>query len=497
MGYGFLNSDEEWREAVIEELDNWQLILHQVKRLSPQRDEAKAMRLVELYESGKRVLAFSENIISLHYFLTVLQKHPVKIASKNGIPLVFDASVVKTDAEDMFGLDTPKDEPLIGLFSNRFSEGVNLQSASTVFHLDTPTTVTVAEQRCGRVDRFNALHPNIEFYWPKDIGVMESVTNNKLRERNTFVEQTIGAQMKLPEDSDSIDETDEREFNSIEQFAESLNLQNRVELHSIDDAFSGVRRLKRELVPDTVYEMIKDNDVKINARVSILESNSPWFFCALGSNGDTEKPPQWVLIRLDTEKRTPIVHLTTDLSEIAEFLIEELPNCEDVTDVDKEHYPRWRKIFVTSLSDRATKLVSPKQDGLLKQLDQSIESWRKDVSWSDHGRWINEFKHGLQTGDLHGCHYDLRDIADWWFQETKVIQQKINSQKKRRKSRKNLASDKDLKRALRENPIPFEDLVEMISHIPKSEPLDARMVSVIFAWPQGTKAPKRVQQFRW
>ena len=197
-----------------------------------------------------------------------------------------------------------------------------------------------------------------------------------------------------------------------------MNLQNRVELHSIDDAFSGVRRLKNELVPDSVYEMIKHTDVKINSRVSILESKSPWFFCALGAHGDTEKPPQWVLIRLDTEKRTPIVHLTTDLSEIADFLIEELPNCEDVADVDKENYPRWRNIFITSLSDRTTKLVSPKQNGLLKLLEQSVESWRTDETWSGHGTWINEFKRSLQTGNLHGSHYDLRDIADWWFQET-------------------------------------------------------------------------------
>ena len=122
--------------------------------------------------------------------------------------------------------------------------------------------------------------------------------------------------MKLPEDSEQLDDSDDRDFSSIEQFAESLNLQNRVELHSIDDAFSGVRRLKNELVPDSVYEMIKHTDVKINSRVSILESKSPWFFCALGAHGDTEKPPQWVLIRLDTEKRTPIVHLTTDLRRL-------------------------------------------------------------------------------------------------------------------------------------------------------------------------------------
>ena len=152
MGYGFLNSDEEWREAVTEELDNWQLILHQVERLSPERDETKAMRLVDLYASGKRVLAFSENIISLHYFLTVLQKHPVSIASKNGLPLVSDA-VLRNQMQRICLDWTPRRRSPHRSFFNRFSEGVNLQSASTVFHLDTPTTVTVAEQRCGRVDR--------------------------------------------------------------------------------------------------------------------------------------------------------------------------------------------------------------------------------------------------------------------------------------------------------------------------------------------------------
>lgn len=496
MGYGFLNSDDAWRIAVEEELDNWGFILHHVERLSDSRDNMKVQQLSELFNSGRRVLAFSENIISLHYFLKRLQTMDVKIASKNNAPIVFDATVEKTDAEDLFGLNTPKDEPLIGLFSNRFSEGVNLQSASTLVHLDTPTTVTVAEQRCGRVDRFNALHPYIEFYWPKDTGVLGAVTNNKLRERNKFVEQTIGAQMKLPDelDSDEVVE-DDKEYNSIEEFAESLNLQNRVELHSIEDAFSGVRRLKEELVPNEVYDLIKDTDVKINSRVSILESKSPWFFCALGKNGGTEKPPQWVLVRFDMEKATPIVHLTTDLSEISRFLIEELPNCEDVRDVDKDNYPKWRKIFISSLKERTTKLVSPKQNNLLKQLAQTIESWRKTESWKEENKWINDFKYSLRTGELNGQSYDLRDIADWWFQETKVIQQKINSQKKRRKSRKRLVDDKELNKELMSNPIPFNAFVEEIRRIPNSEPLDSRMVSVIFAWPQEMKPPIKVQRY--
>ena len=40
----------------------------------------------------------------------------VKIASKNGKELVFDAFVDKSDAENLFGLDTDFNEPLLVYF---------------------------------------------------------------------------------------------------------------------------------------------------------------------------------------------------------------------------------------------------------------------------------------------------------------------------------------------------------------------------------------------
>ena len=76
-----------------------------------------------------------------------------------------------------------------------------------------------------------------------------------------------------------------------------------------------------------------------------------------------------------------------------------------------------------------------------------------------------------------------------------ILQQKINSKKKRKKSRKKLVDDLDLNKTLRENPIPFEEFTQNIGSIPTSEPLDSRMVSVIFAWPSELKAPQRVQKF--
>ena len=104
------------------------IIFHHVTRISDTRDSIKAEQLVKLFEQGKRILAFSQDIISLHYFLLKLSDEDVNIASKDDDPVVFDSSVEKTDAEEMFGLDTDHTTPLIGLFSNRFSEGVNLQS---------------------------------------------------------------------------------------------------------------------------------------------------------------------------------------------------------------------------------------------------------------------------------------------------------------------------------------------------------------------------------
>ena len=496
MGYDFLLSDEKWKDAVLDELDTWGAISHHVNRISDRRDSMKVKQLVDLYKMNKRILAFSQDIISLHYFMGKLNGKGVKIASKNGKELVFDSSVDKSDAENLFGLDTDFNEPLIGLFSNRFSEGVNLQSASTLVHLDTPTTVTVAEQRCGRVDRFNALHSNIEFYWPKDYGILGKVTSNKLRERNEFVGNTIGAQMILPDDENyRKDELDDEVYENIEHFAEALNLQNRVEINAIDDAFSGVRLLKEELISDEIYDIVKDSDVKINSRVSVLQSRSPWCFCALGSDGKGEKPPQWVLIRFDMSTTTPKVKMTTDLSEISEFLLEELPLCEDVGDIDQERYPKWRNIFVKSLKERTIQLVSPKQRALLNQAKDAVESWRKKPTWDGQNKWINDFKLMLTRGFFNGIDYDLRDVSDWWFQETKVLQQKINSTKSRRKSRQKLMTDKQLIRNLKNNEIPFEDFLTKFDQVKTSQPLDSRMISVIFAWPQGLNAPSRVQAF--
>ena len=40
-----------------------------------------------------------------------------------------------------------------------------------------------------------------------------------------------------------------------------------------------------------------------------------------------------------------------------------------------------------------------------------------------------------------------------------------------------------------------EDFLTKFDQVKTSQPLDSRMISVIFAWPQGLNAPSRVQAF--
>ena len=154
-----------------------------------------------------------------------------------------------------------------------------------------------------------------------------------------------------------------------------------------------------------------------------------------------------------------------------------------------------RNIFIKSLKERNEQLVSPKQRGLLRQAAEIVESWRKKDSWSEQNQWVNDFKGMLSSGEFRGTAYDLRDVADWWFQETKVIQQKVNSSKSRKKSRQKLLNDRDLKSNLKQNEIIFEDFLNKFGQVNLSQPIDSRMISVIFAWPKGLEAPKRVQAY--
>jgi hypothetical protein len=73
-------------------------------------------------------------------------------------------------------------------------------------HLDLPTTLRVAEQRVGRVDRMNSPHDTIESWWPEDGPAFATRAYEKLVRRARESEELLGANLRLPEFERGLDD---------------------------------------------------------------------------------------------------------------------------------------------------------------------------------------------------------------------------------------------------------------------------------------------------
>jgi len=66
-------------------------------------------------------------------------------------------------------------------------------------HLDLPTTLRVAEQRVGRVDRMDSRHDRIEVHWPRDGQAFATRANERLTQRVEESRALLGANLALPD----------------------------------------------------------------------------------------------------------------------------------------------------------------------------------------------------------------------------------------------------------------------------------------------------------
>lgn len=61
----------------------------------------------------------------------------------------------------LLGTEPFSSERIFALCSDAMHEGINLQGASVIVHFDMPTTLRIAEQRVGRVDRMDSPYERI------------------------------------------------------------------------------------------------------------------------------------------------------------------------------------------------------------------------------------------------------------------------------------------------------------------------------------------------
>lgn len=311
----FLAEASAWRDACEAEHRIYSEILDEARALSSAREQTKAELLRELAERHDRVLAFDHHLITLSAIKPLLAGASAQVVVATGADATARKSVSRLFARD-------SQETAIALCSDAMNEGLNLQGASAIVHLDLPTTLRVAEQRVGRVDRMDSPYDVIEAWWPDDGAAFATRANELLAERAAESSALLGSNLPVPGvDSDAVIDVGE-EIERFESAAETWD--------GIHDALDPVRQLVQgptSIVPRVVYREYRRSTHRVLARVSPVAAGRPWAFFAV--SGTQHGAPRWML--LDDQSPAPIVELDEIASRLRSRLGDDPVGCRSTT----------------------------------------------------------------------------------------------------------------------------------------------------------------------
>jgi hypothetical protein len=257
---------------------------------------------------------------------------------------------------------------IIGLCSDSLSEGVNLQQASCMVHLDMPSVVRIAEQRVGRIDRMDSPHREIEAWWPEDAPEFALAADEKFIERFETVERLLGSNLPLPEQMQSKRQQVVRAKDMIAEFEMEAG---RAEWDGIEDAFESVRDLvtgPTSVVNEDVYTHYRNVTGRLLSRVSLVRARRPWAFFCLGSGRGGA--PRWILL---TGERSPPL---ADLDLICASLREKLGNSTEDLQMDGRASTVLQQ-FISRLGDAERILLPRRKQRALDEMEYVLERYVK------------------------------------------------------------------------------------------------------------------------
>ena len=401
----WLSDEAAHQEACQADIDIYSRIKGLALEISSHRDDAKVARLLDLYSKNDFVLAFDSRPISLAVFRAALaESSDARILLATG-----NESSQRREFMEAFAPESSL-KAAIGLCSDSMAEGVNLQKASTVVHLDMPSVVRVAEQRVGRVDRMDSVHDEVEAWWPDDGPAFRVSSDDRFIERYQTVDSLLGSNMPLPgrqpEQLSTVAQTAARDL--VQEY-ESVDAPK---WDHIADAFQPVRSLVQgdtALIGPAVYRRNKRSTHRVMCRVSLVKARQPWaFFCLAAGEFAV---PRWLLV---PGLEAPII---TDLEEVVAALRTNLqPGIDSLTfdgtatslidqflkrlHVDeRELLPKKKKRELEEMEDIVAVLISSladskrfdEQEALLRL--QEIFKPGQDETWPDYdeisSRWLD------------------------------------------------------------------------------------------------------------
>lgn len=285
----------------------YRAILDRVPRMSPAREEAKAARLTALLERHELVLAFDSRPITL---AELRDRLTARCSTCRVLIATGEAHSQRQTLLEDFRPGSGQHR-VIGLCSNSLlSEGVNLQQASVLVHLDMPSVVRIAEQRVGRIDRMDSPHAEIEVWWPDGAPEFALSSDERFIERFETVESLLGSNLPLP------GEWHEGEARPVHTGAFVTERERRIGFEDwtdVQDAFESVRRLvegDEALIPERLYANARIREPGAATTVAAVHADHPWAFFALRLG--PYAAPAWVLYL--SLPGAPL----TDFSEVAD-----------------------------------------------------------------------------------------------------------------------------------------------------------------------------------
>lgn len=463
----WMTEGQLWISACEEELELYEQIIRHADRLSPSREQTKADLLRKLCTNHEKVLVFEHHPITLAVMESLLGEHDL------GITKVFLAASQSQKKSVVRAFAPEAEGRAIALCSDAMNEGLNLQAASCMVHLDLPTTLRVAEQRVGRVDRMDSPHASIEVWWPNDGPSFATRAYERLLQRSRDSAMLLGSNLYIPDFSDG----DAAAVVPIDAWISELEAAAPEPWDGIRDALDPVRQLifgVDPLISQDVYSEWRESTQRVLSRVAPVTSAQPWAFFAVAAA--SHGAPRWILIESDGAPK-----VFTDLNEIADrlrVLLGENPENRKLDEAASEVLSHF--LHIASKEER--QLLPRRMLRALEQMSHVLTQWARQsqvvgdevraTQWREIERLVSDDE----------VRVDPHLVAEGWLG---LVAPVFEAQREESRHARYIQL-KDIQSRLVRNPIPYEKVVATFVDLPFTAPLERRVSACIVGVPADT-----------
>jgi len=405
----WLRESEKHRIVCQNDLKLYKRILDLLTKMSFGREREKADLLENLARKHKQVLAFDSRPITLAYLRERLSK------SANDVDVLIatgDASTNRQKFIESFELGSDRSK-IVGLCSDSLSEGVNLQQAGVMVHLDMPSVVRIAEQRVGRIDRMDSPHKYIQAWWPKDAEEFALSSDHRFLERYEMVDSLLGSNMPLPDQPD----IREKALKAEDLVDEYERTAERGSWDGIEDAFQPVRELiegSQPLISKKVFNHYRGIKQTVLSRVSLVKSKTAWaFFCLSAGPFDA---PKWLLF--PSIDQPPLLELSDVVDSLRDYLAPDTGSAEMNT-----ASVRQLSIFIEKINEMERTFLPMKKQRALTEFEYCLREFINEATRSRSREEIDQLAslQMLFTKRNTDVSPDWDEIASKWLEIIRPI----------------------------------------------------------------------------